>query len=119
MNKIILIIAIILLVGVGGYFIFRGGYKTPSQINQQSPTMKNEIAVQGFAFSPAALTIKKGTMVTWTNNDSVPHNIKFNTFNSEILNKGESFQFKFDNAGTYDYTCAIHPTMKGEIVVQD
>jgi len=110
----------VLILGGGGYFIFKGGYKTPTlQQNQQLPVTENNIVIKNFAFNPATLTIKKGITVIWTNEDDVPHKIKSDTFNSVIINKGESFQFKFDNPGTYDYTCAIHPTMKGEIIVQN
>jgi plastocyanin len=34
-----------------------------------------------------------------------------------MLAKGETFEFKFDKAGTYDYTCGVHPSMKGTITV--
>jgi len=124
MNKLILIAAVVLLLGVGSYFVFTGGYapsqpNQTSQQNQQPSITENKIVIKNFTFSPATLTIKSGATVTWANEDPVPHNIKSDTFNSEVFNKGESFQFKFNNTGTYDYTCGIHPNMKGEIIVQD
>ena len=119
MNKLIFIVAIVLLLGAGGYFVSTAGYKAPSQQNQRPSITENEIVIKNFAFTPATLVVKTGTTVIWLNDDPVPHSIKSDTFNSEIFNKGESFQFKFDNTGTYDYTCGPHPTMIGEIIVQD
>ncbi|MFA6254890.1 MAG: cupredoxin domain-containing protein [Patescibacteria group bacterium] len=87
-------------------------------INQGQPvTTGNNIVIQNFSFNPAVLSIAKGTTVIWTNEDSVVHKIKSDTFNSNNLNRGDSFEFKFDNVGTYDYVCAIHSNMKGKIIV--
>ena len=85
---------------------------------QGSAVEANAITIQNFAFSPATLTVKKGTTVTWTNNDSAPHQIKSATFNSSQLSKGQSFSFTFNTAGSFDYSCAIHPSMLGKIIVQ-
>jgi plastocyanin len=83
----------------------------------------NQIAIKNFAFSPAALTIKTGTTVTWTNQDGAPHQIASDpgtpvAFKSESLVNGASYQFTFTQAGTYSYYCTIHPSMKGTIIVQ-
>lgn len=90
---------------------------TNSQI-QTAPVSGNAINIQNFSFNPAALTIKKGTTVTWTNSDSVPHQIKSATFNSSPLGKGQTFSFTFNDTGTFDYSCAIHPSMLGKIIVE-
>jgi plastocyanin len=91
----------------------------PSTVNKQDGTVEsNTVSIQNFAFNPQALTVKKGTTVTWTNNDSAPHQIKSTTFNSQPLGKGQSYSFTFDNPGTFDYICGIHPSMTGKIIVQ-
>ena len=100
-----------------------GGNKVSAPVQTPAPTQgssvtSNSINIQNFAFSPATLTVKKGTTVTWTNNDSAPHQIKSATFNSGQLGNGQSFSFAFDTAGTFDYSCAIHPSMLGKIIVQ-
>jgi plastocyanin len=77
-----------------------------------------QVAIQNFAFNPSSLTIKVGTTVIWKNLDSVPHKIKSDTFNSDVLNNGDTFSFKFDNKGTYNYSCAIHPFMQATITVE-
>lgn len=76
------------------------------------------ITIQNFAFSPSTITIAKGTTVAWTNKDSAPHAIKWEGVESPAMNQGEKFEYKFENAGTYEYSCSIHPSMKGTIVVQ-
>jgi len=78
----------------------------------------NVVNIQNFAFSPETLIVKKGTTVAWTNNDSTLHTIKSTTFNSGDLAKGATFKFTFDTAGTFSYSCGIHPSMQGKIVVE-
>lgn len=86
--------------------------------NTNSATTANAVTIQNFAFNPATLTVKAGTTVTWTNLDSTIHRIKSTAFNSSDLNQGNTFQFQFNTAGTYDYSCAIHPSMTGKIIVE-
>ncbi|HAR99921.1 MAG: Blue (Type 1) copper domain protein [Candidatus Moranbacteria bacterium GW2011_GWC2_37_73] len=86
--------------------------------SQTTPVINNTITIQNFAFSPATITVKKGTTVTWTNNDSAPHQINSATFNSNLFNKGQTFSFTFNEVGTFDYFCAIHPSMIGKVIVE-
>ena len=76
------------------------------------------ISIHNFAFNPATLTVKKGTTVTWTNDDPMPHQIKSVSFNSDALSTGQTFSFTFNDAGSFDYSCAIHPSMTGQIIVE-
>lgn len=98
---------------------------TPTSAPTDTPTSApasngNSVAVANFAFSPASLTVKVGTKVTWTNNDSVTHTVTENqgAFDSGQLPPGKSFSFTFTKAGTYSYHCNIHPSMTATIVVQ-
>lgn len=79
----------------------------------------NEVFIQGMAFSPSSITITAGTAVTWTNKDAVTHNVTSNPalFSSGSLGSGETYSFTFMNKGTYSYTCTIHPSMKGTVIV--
>jgi plastocyanin len=36
---------------------------------------------------------------------------------SHTIDSDESFVYTFDQAGTYDYICGLHPHMHGQIVV--
>lgn len=76
------------------------------------------INIENFTFSPNIITIKKSAVITWTNNDSTPHQIKSETFNSGALSKGQSFSFTFSEAEEFNYTCSIQPAMTGQIIVE-
>ena len=130
MNKTILVIIIMLIIALGGYFLYKGRSQEPvSDTNlppaqeSQSETQQNNstgaVSIKDFSFDSSNLTIKTGTTVVWTNEDSAPHQINSDDFDSSILNQGDSFQFNFQTAGTYDYYCSIHPSMKGKIVVTE
>jgi plastocyanin len=77
------------------------------------------VSIKDFAFNPADVTVAKGTTVTWKNDDSATHRIKSGdgSFDSKDLKNGNSFDHTFDTAGTFDYICGIHPSMKGKITV--
>jgi amicyanin len=79
------------------------------------------IMIRNFAFQPPEVTIKKGTLVTWVNEDSVGHTVTSNDGkfpSSGSFSKGESYQVQFNNPGTYTYHCTPHPYMKGTIIVE-
>lgn len=96
----------------------------PTQIISQAPLGEtNSITIEKFSFNPAILTVKPGTIVTWTNRDGVDHTIVSDSgsttqFTSEKLSNGAAYTFTFNQAGTFAYHCSIHPSMKGTIVVQ-
>ncbi|MGC2403095.1 MAG: cupredoxin family copper-binding protein [Acidobacteriaceae bacterium] len=81
---------------------------------------KAEVKIDNFNFLPAALTVKAGTEITWTNSDDIPHTVVSNgpTFKSKVLGTGEKFTFTAAKPGTYLYSCSIHPNMTGKIVVE-
>lgn len=77
------------------------------------------VKAAGFAFAPKSVTVKKGQKVTWTNSDSAPHNVTSSdgTIKSKDFTKGQSFTYTATKAGTFDYTCTIHPQMKATLIV--
>jgi plastocyanin len=80
----------------------------------------NQILIENFSFQPANLTVKAGTTVTWVNRDDVPHTASDTDkrFNSKTLDTDDHFAFTFDQPGTYNYYCALHPKMIGQIIVK-
>ncbi|HUQ97533.1 MAG TPA: cupredoxin family copper-binding protein [Chitinophagaceae bacterium] len=80
----------------------------------------NTVTIADFKFSPLSLTVKPGTTVTWTNNDSAPHTVTADdgSFTSATLNKGNTYAHTFSAAGTVAYHCNFHTTMKASVVVQ-
>ena len=66
-----------------------------------------------------------GTTVTWTNQDGLPHTTTSGTpgdetgvWASDLLQRGDSFSFTFDQPGTFQYFCKVHPqTMQATVTV--
>lgn len=77
-----------------------------------------QVSIKDLKFQPAQATIKKGDTVTWTNMDPVTHDVKFNDSKSPDLKKGDTYTKTFNETGTFDYLCEIHPNMKGKVIVQ-
>ena len=121
MNKTILVVIITIVILIGGYFLYQSNYSNYSPTtNNPDPSLNNEttvVVIKNFSFAPVQLNIKAGTTVKWINEDSAPHEVNSETFNSETLNTGDSFEFKFTQNGTYDYFCSLHPSMNGKIIV--
>jgi len=133
MRKTIIGIIIVLVIGLGVYYVLsgknynQGPAATPAvgaPIASSPATSGQEINVniKSLAFEPAALNVKVGTTVTWTNNDSVAHTVTSdagNLLNSPTLLPGQSFNFTFAIAGSVAYHCSLHQTMRGAVVVGD
>jgi len=86
----------------------------------QAPAASDTITIQNFAFAPAALTVRSGATVTWTNQDGPSHSVKWGdgTAGSATLATGATYTRTFATPGTYPYVCGIHASMKGTIVVK-
>jgi plastocyanin len=76
------------------------------------------VVEKGFAFDPATLDVKVGDTVTFKNEDSAPHNVKIDGKELGAQDPGASVTWTADKAGSFPYTCVIHPSMNGEIVVK-
>jgi len=68
--------------------------------------------------------VVKGTTVTWKNEDTTTHTVtsganrtKDNKFDSRLEANGAA-SFTFDAAGTYEYFCQIHASMKATVTVK-
>jgi plastocyanin len=80
-----------------------------------------DIAIMDFSFVPEAVTVPVGTRIKWANMDASEHkvaNVDHTLFNSPYLHTGESFSYTVTGAGTIEYMCTLHPTMRGTIVVK-
>ena len=76
--------------------------------------------MENIAFNPGSIIIDKGTKVTWANKDAVSHSVvdKSGKFDSGLLAKGGTFSYTFNESGTYNYYCSIHPGMSGTVTVK-
>jgi len=76
-------------------------------------------------YSPYEITVATGTTVTWINDDTTVHTVTSGKitegttglFDSSIFTSGKFFEFTFNDAGTYDYFCNVHPWMAGIVNV--
>jgi plastocyanin len=86
-----------------------------------------EIGAAQNQFTPAGVIVDVGTKVTWTNKDSVAHNVaksadaldfgaKFGV-DASVFGPGQSYSFTFIKVGTFFYTCTIHTLMSGKVEV--
>jgi plastocyanin len=82
-------------------------------------------------FLPHAVKVESGSTVRWLNDSNIPHNVvgtyskgspSENTrIDSGFFEGGRSFQYLFDDEGTFEYRCTIHSEegMKGMLLIQD
>lgn len=74
------------------------------------------IASSDYATDPVRITV--GDRVTWLNADSLPHDASGNGWSTPLLLNGQRASVRFTAAGTYAYTCTIHPEMSGRVIVR-
>lgn len=141
MKKVIPILIIVVLVAIGVFYFLTNENDNSKQnnnsSNSSSETMKKEadqssntqaqstnmVTIKEMQFSPANISVKKGTTVTWTNQDSMAHTVTETDGktgpDSGNLEKGQSYTFTFTSPGTYKYDCSIHTSMTGTVTVTE
>jgi plastocyanin len=144
MKKIAIVIIAILIIGgaVAAFAVSRDSDKENKNDNHTNTSSQNEseeyketenegdettetnkVEIENFSFKPATITVKKGTTVTWTNEDSVEHTVTPDTEGdfegSDLLAKGETYSFTFDKVGTFSYHCKPHPQMQAKVIVTE
>jgi plastocyanin len=87
---------------------------------------ETRVTIDGSAFDPAELTVAAGTEVNWENADSFAHTVTEGTdgqavgdpiVDEEIAQDG-TVSVTFDEPGTYEITCEIHPSMHMTVTVE-
>lgn len=80
-----------------------------------------EVQIHDFEFVPATVVIMKGENVKWTNVGQVLHTTTSDTgkWDSGELSHGQTFEFTFNNTGSFAYHCNIHIAMKGSVRVTE
>ena len=76
-------------------------------------------------YIPADITINAGDTVEWTNSDTAAHTVTGGSpadgpsgvFDSSLVMGSASYSFTFEDAGSYDYFCMVHPWMVGSVTV--
>lgn len=102
---------------------FVSNYQQQAAVPQES--MENEssdeVSIENYAFTPNTITVKAGTTVMFTNNDTVSHTATADdgSFDTGTIQGGQTGEVTFDTPGTYLYHCSLHPNMTGTIVVEE
>jgi plastocyanin len=88
----------------------------------EASAASHQITIKSYAYASGSMTISQGDTVTWTNKDSVPHDIVVTSgpvkFRSPMLTQGKSWTYTFTQAGAYSYTCSVHPDMHANLAVK-
>ena len=114
----------------------QGSQEAPADAIDETANKEVQMDIKDFAYAKQHIKIKKGTKVTWTNRDSVQHNVmaehdgagavhdapKSNEIDPDrlagpLLAQGESYSFTFTEVGSQPYHCSPHPDMKGSVTV--
>ena len=100
-------------------FIIKGDVIMPTKVTRRGCDENDR------CYIPSLIVIEKGKQVTWINEDSAFHTITSgfydaptDLFDSGHLDPFESYTLTFDEKGTYDYFCTLHPWMKGQVIVE-
>jgi plastocyanin len=85
---------------------------------QQPPAQFIKVDISNSTYAPGAVNVRVGQKVSWNNEDPVAHTVTADglTFGKN-LPSGAVFNFAFVKPGNFPYHCAIHPSMRGTVVV--
>jgi len=76
-------------------------------------------------YLPGTVSINAGDTVIWSNTDTAAHTVTSGSptngpdgiFDSSLFMAGATFEVTFDDSGSYDYFCMVHPWMQGNVQV--
>ncbi len=76
-------------------------------------------------YLPDSVSINAGDTVIWSNTDTAAHTVTSGSptdgpdgvFDSSLFMAGATFEVTFDDSGSYDYFCMVHPWMSGNVQV--
>lgn len=79
-----------------------------------------EVVIEAMRFDPPTLTVHPGDRIVWINRDLFAHTASSAThaFDSHNIAPQASWSYVVREAGRYPYTCTLHPTMHGTLIVQ-
>ena len=85
-----------------------------------SATVTVTVSIKRAGFTPKTVNINQDDSVTWTNNDTIDHQVVANNGNyaSPILAPGKSWTHAFQSGGTFRYHDSLHPALTGTVVVK-
>jgi plastocyanin len=99
------------------------GSSSPASAGSSSPGVaapsKLSIAISGYTFAPATVTVESGARVTFANRDSTAHTAtaQGQAFDTGTLKQGHSASVVLSQPGTYTYYCVFHAFMRATLIV--
>ena len=83
--------------------------------------VNSSISTSGLTFSPSTVRVVIGVnnTVEWINMDNVMNDVTSDdrSFETSLIPHGHAWEHIFDKTGTYQYHSAIHPWLKGTVIV--
>ena len=135
-KRIVIILIIVIIIGISLGIVILSQNTIVQDVDDQKTVLKGDVIMStkvsrpgcektDSCYTPSKIVIKQGNSVTWVNEDVAFHSVTSGYYDepSEIFDSGyldpeESFTFVFENIGTYDYFCTLHPWMKGQVIVE-
>ena len=76
------------------------------------------VVIDNLDFSPAAVTVHVGDVVSWINRDIVEHTATAKSGDFDVLTpKDKPVRWRASKVGEFSYFCRLHPNMTGVIRV--
>ena len=84
---------------------------------------EHHVSQKDKVFAPTELKVKAGDKIVFHNDDNITHNVFSQTqgaeFNVKLQEPGSESPVVLEKPGVVDVRCAIHPTMKLRVVVEE
>ena len=93
---------------------------TPAATPAEAPASA-KVAIEGFTYDPARVTVRRGGEVTWDNADASNHTVTFRKGGPagvDNLREGRKATVTFKERGSFKYICEFHPGMAGTVEVR-
>jgi plastocyanin len=130
--KVAMVLLLVIGAGFLAWYIKQPNTNLPAKLtNNKEKTTQNsfldavdvaQVSMTSSGFSPKAIRVKAGTVVTWTNTDTAPHGLKSTDLpvldTDEPLNQSDQYSFTFEQAGTYSYSDPLLPGATGTVTVE-
>jgi plastocyanin len=123
LSALFVALAVLLSSLIMASYISRAAQPSAARLYPHTPSAPAQVTIQNHVFVPGVIYVPAGTTVRWTNHDAVSHTVTrasgAESFDSGILPPGASFERRFDVPGTFSYSCTLHPSMTGTVIVLD
>lgn len=82
---------------------------------------RHRVEIRALTFHPARLDAAPGDTIVWINRDVVPHTATRagrEGWDTGMLARGDSALVVLPSIGGGEYTCTLHPAMRGRITIR-